>query len=87
MSLEAAGGDYVVREPSSVVCSNTCTFSVMNSGNLFAWGTGCLGLASDEDAVVVMIQTKTRIPRHVVMNVSCFQKMIVLVSTMKYIYT
>ena len=42
----------------------------MDSGDLFAWGTGCLGLSPDEDAVVAMVQTKTRIPRHVVMNVS-----------------
>ena len=69
VSLEAAGGDYEVREPLNVVCSSTATYSVMESGSLFAWGTGTLGCRPDDNAVVEVIVSKTRIPRHVEMDV------------------
>ena len=69
VSLEAAGGDYEAREPCTVVCSATATYSVMENGTLFAWGTGSLGCSPDASAVVEMVTTKTRIPRHVAIDI------------------
>ena len=69
VSLEAAGGDYEAREPLSVACSTSATYSVMESGTLFAWGTGSLGCRPDKSCVVEMVTTKTRIPRHVEVEV------------------